>query len=86
MLVTNHIGAARLVEANEAVEQDFYTTYGICNWEPGQLRDEVDRGRRPTSVALGVRVVCPVRRFDLEMVEVMRLIWLAAYAGRAGDE
>jgi putative AlgH/UPF0301 family transcriptional regulator len=35
--LTSHLGAPALVEAGEATPESFYTFYGFCGWDPGQL-------------------------------------------------
>jgi putative AlgH/UPF0301 family transcriptional regulator len=42
--LTSHLGARALVEAGEATPESFYTFYGFCGWDPGQLEMEVKRG------------------------------------------
>jgi putative AlgH/UPF0301 family transcriptional regulator len=42
--ITSHLSARALVEAGEATPESFYTFYGFCGWDPGQLELEVQRG------------------------------------------
>jgi putative AlgH/UPF0301 family transcriptional regulator len=44
VLVTSHLGACTLIDAGEATCESFYTFYGFSEWEPGQLKKEVERG------------------------------------------
>jgi putative AlgH/UPF0301 family transcriptional regulator len=44
VLVTSHSGARTLINAGEARCESFYMFYGFSEWEPGQLKKEVERG------------------------------------------
>lgn len=44
LFLTSHLGAKALVEAGEATPNSFFTFYGFCGWESGQLEREIERG------------------------------------------
>ena len=42
--ITSHLSARQLVSMGVAQPESFFTFFGFCGWDPGQLDKELDRG------------------------------------------